>query len=152
MNEIKGSYTYTDPHQMFPMLPGEHKLERLRLLAADVIAGAGELAAHGMPRLRTLPALARGGGKQRMSECFAPMPLIGRFVRRSTDFSAGRASLFLSRGRHRHLRVAATLDLLNFHRKLDLDALRRRTSIFQHLQKTPGERSFRLIRAAAQNR
>ena len=36
------------------MLPGEHKLNALRLLAAEVIGGAGQLAAHGMPRLRTL--------------------------------------------------------------------------------------------------
>ncbi|HTH74634.1 MAG TPA: Fic family protein [Trinickia sp.] len=39
---------------MTPMLPGEHKLDALRLLAADVIRGAGDLAAHGMPRLRAL--------------------------------------------------------------------------------------------------
>lgn len=54
MSEINVSYPYNGPHQMLPILPGEHKLDGLRLLAADVIASAGELAAHGMPRLRTL--------------------------------------------------------------------------------------------------
>jgi Fic family protein len=36
------------------MLPGEHKLDELRLRAADVIAHAGQLAAHGWPQLRML--------------------------------------------------------------------------------------------------
>lgn len=54
MTERAASYPYTSPHQMTPMLPGDHQLERLRLLAADVIAGAGDLASHGMPRLRLL--------------------------------------------------------------------------------------------------
>jgi len=54
MSETTGSYHYDSPHQMLPMLPGEHKLDDLRLLAAKVIAGAGELAAHGMPQLRAL--------------------------------------------------------------------------------------------------
>lgn len=54
MPETAASYPYNSPHQMLPMLPGEHKLDGLRLLAADVIASAGQLAAHGMPRLRSL--------------------------------------------------------------------------------------------------
>ena len=54
MPETVSSYPYNSPHQMLPMLPGEHKLDGLRLLAADVIAGSGLLAAHGMPRLRML--------------------------------------------------------------------------------------------------
>ncbi|MBN3791680.1 Fic family protein [Burkholderia sp. Ac-20353] len=39
---------------MSPMLPGDHRLDGLRPLAADVIAGASGLVAHGMPRLRAL--------------------------------------------------------------------------------------------------
>ncbi len=54
MLETTASYPYNSPHQMLPMLPGEHKLDGLRLVAAEVIAGAGQLAAHGMPRLRSL--------------------------------------------------------------------------------------------------
>ncbi|MEX3958800.1 Fic family protein [Trinickia sp. EG282A] len=54
MTETSGFFPYDSPHQVLPMLPGEHRLEPLRLLAADVIASAGDLAAHGMPRLRTL--------------------------------------------------------------------------------------------------
>lgn len=54
MPESAASYPCNSPHQMLPMLPGEHNLDGLRLLAADVIAGAGQLAAHGMPRLRSL--------------------------------------------------------------------------------------------------
>ena len=54
MKESAGPYLYDGPHQMLPMLPGEHKLESLRLLAAEMIAAAGELAAHGMPQLRLL--------------------------------------------------------------------------------------------------
>lgn len=54
MPESVASYPYNSPHQMRPMLPGEHKLDGLRLLAAEVIAGASQLVAHGMPRLRSL--------------------------------------------------------------------------------------------------
>jgi Fic family protein len=54
MTQPTRRYPYDSPHQMQPLLPGEHKLEGLRLLAAEVIAGAGDLAAHGMLRLRAL--------------------------------------------------------------------------------------------------
>lgn len=54
MTDTAHPCTYDSPHQMLPMLPGEHRLEALRLQAADVIAAAGQLAAHGMPRLRVL--------------------------------------------------------------------------------------------------
>ena len=54
MTESASSYPYTNPHQMTPLLPGEHKLEGLRLLASDVVRGAGDLVAHGMPQLRAL--------------------------------------------------------------------------------------------------
>jgi Fic family protein len=54
MTQHSRRYLYDSPHQMQPLLPGEHRLESLRLLAAEVIAGTGELAAHGLPRLRIL--------------------------------------------------------------------------------------------------
>jgi Fic family protein len=47
-------YPYDQPHQMQPLLPGEHRLDALRPRAAQVIADSGSLAAHGMPRLRVL--------------------------------------------------------------------------------------------------
>lgn len=54
MSETDRSHPYNSPHQMLPMLPGEHRLDSLRLIAAEVVAEAGELAAQGMPRLRAL--------------------------------------------------------------------------------------------------
>jgi len=54
MTETASSYPYHSPHQMLPMLPGPHKIDDLRPLAADVIARAAGLVAHGMPRLRAL--------------------------------------------------------------------------------------------------
>lgn len=47
-------YHYNSPHQMHPLLPGDGKLNDLRPLAAEVIACAKDLAAQGMPQLRTL--------------------------------------------------------------------------------------------------
>lgn len=39
---------------MHPLLPGDDKLNELRPMAAEVISSAKDLAAHGMPHLRTL--------------------------------------------------------------------------------------------------
>lgn len=47
-------YRYTNPHQMHPLLPSEARLNDLRPLAAEVIGQAKDLAAHGMPHLRSL--------------------------------------------------------------------------------------------------
>jgi Fic family protein len=47
-------YHYNSPHQMHPMLPSEAALHDLRLLAAEVISSAKDLAAQGMPQLRAL--------------------------------------------------------------------------------------------------
>ena len=47
-------YHYNSPHQMHPLLPSEGALHDLRPLAADVINRAKDLAAQGMPQLRTL--------------------------------------------------------------------------------------------------
>ncbi|WP_322032388.1 Fic family protein [Paraburkholderia sp. J76] len=52
MTQIARRYPYENPHQMQPLLPGEHRLDTLRPLAAQLIAGAGALASHGMPQLR----------------------------------------------------------------------------------------------------
>jgi Fic family protein len=54
MPQTTRRYLYEFPHQMQPLLPGEHRLDALRPVAARVIAEAGALAAHGMPRLRML--------------------------------------------------------------------------------------------------
>lgn len=42
MTETVGSFPYSSPHQMTPMLPGEHKLDALRLLAAAYALGEHE--------------------------------------------------------------------------------------------------------------
>lgn len=47
-------YHYHSPHQMFPLLPSEIKLNGLRPLAAQLINNAKDLPAHGMPQLRVL--------------------------------------------------------------------------------------------------
>jgi len=47
-------YHYNSPHQMHPLLPGERALNELRPIAAEVISNAKDLAAQGMPQLRTL--------------------------------------------------------------------------------------------------
>jgi Fic family protein len=54
MHGTASRYLYDQPHQMQPLLPGEHRLDALRPRAAQVIAESGALAAHGMPRLRAL--------------------------------------------------------------------------------------------------
>ncbi|RAR58828.1 Fic family protein [Paraburkholderia unamae] len=52
MMPLARRYPYEHPHQMQPLMPGEHRLESLRPLAARLIAQSAALAAHGMPRLR----------------------------------------------------------------------------------------------------
>jgi Fic family protein len=47
-------YHHNSPHQMQPLLPGDGKLNELRPMAAEVIGCAKDLAAQGMPHLRTL--------------------------------------------------------------------------------------------------
>ena len=48
------SHLYTEPHQMFPMLPGERRLGELRELAAVLISRAKDLPAAGEPPLGRL--------------------------------------------------------------------------------------------------
>jgi Fic family protein len=47
-------YHYRSPHQMHPLLPSEGPLDDLRPFAAEVIGGAKDLAAQGMPHLRAV--------------------------------------------------------------------------------------------------
>ncbi|WP_321787216.1 Fic family protein [Paraburkholderia sp. J94] len=54
MHPTASRYAYDQPHQMQPLMPGEHRLDVLRPRAAQVVAESGQLAAQGMPRLRTL--------------------------------------------------------------------------------------------------
>jgi Fic family protein len=54
MRPTASRYAYDQPHQMQPLMPGEHRLDALRPRAAQVIAESAGLAAQGMPRLRAL--------------------------------------------------------------------------------------------------
>ena len=54
MENKLSKYHYHNPHQMHPLLPSEGPLNDLRPFAAEVISSTKDLAAQGMPHLRTL--------------------------------------------------------------------------------------------------